>query len=450
MSKKRGLEKTVQISDGYVSDGMVNLVANLGTPRDKASHTRYITSCMSESELLSAYRSSWLAAAIVDYPSEDATRNWRSWNAESDQISRIEAEEARLDLKSKVKEALISARLFGRAAIYINVSHSQQDQPLKDIDFIQSLVVVAGSQIQNGEIVSEITSPYYGHPEYYTISTNSGSQIKIHASRFAMFYGKRPPASGSTVDNTANGISCLESTLETIKQTDSTMANIASLVFEAKVDVFSLKGFANQICTDKGTNAIASRMHLQAAMKGINGAVVIDAEDSYEQKNASFGGLDAIANMFMKVVSGAARIPISRLFGRESAGLSGNGQGDEDTYYDRVKDIQSLGVGRAIKLIDECIINSALGSRPKEIFYTWSPLKPKSEKDIAEIFGKIATAARSIAGNGEGALIPIDALSDALVNALIESGSLPGLEQSIDKYGSLGEQGLPRGEDDQV
>ncbi len=409
MSKKRGLAKPVQISDGYVSDGMVNLVANLGTPRDKASHTRYITSCMSESELLSAYRSSWLAAAIVDYPSEDSTRNWRSWNAESDQISRIEAEEARLDLK-----------------------------------------VVAGSQIQNGETVSEITSPYYGHPEYYTISTNSGSQIKIHASRFAMFYGKRPPASGSIADNTANGISCLESTLETIKQTDSTMANIASLVFEAKVDVFSLKGFANQVCTDKGTSAIVSRMHLQAAMKGINGAVVIDAEDSYEQKNASFGGLDAIANTFMKVVSGDARIPISRLFGRESAGLSGNGQGDEDTYYDRVKDIQTLGIGRAIKLIDECIINSALGSRPKEIFYTWSPLKPKSEKDIAEIFGKIAAAARSIAGNDEGALIPIDALSDALVNALIESGSLPGLEQSIEKYGSLGEQGLPRGEDDQV
>ncbi|RUV00181.1 hypothetical protein EOB36_17705 [Mesorhizobium sp. M6A.T.Cr.TU.017.01.1.1] len=37
-------------------------------------------------------------------------------------------------------------------------------------------------------------------------------------------------------------------------------------------------------------------------------------------------------------------------------------------------------------------------------------------------------------------MIPVDALSDALVNACVEDGSLPGLEAAIDEYGKLSEQ----------
>lgn len=45
------------------------------------------------------------------------------------------------------------------------------------------------------------------------------------------------------------------------------------------------------------------------------------------------------------------------------------------------------------------------------------------------------------AGGASPTLMPIEALSDALVNELIEDGSLSGLEASIEEYGKLSEQG---------
>lgn len=64
-----------------------------------------------------------------------------------------------------------------------------------------------------------------------------------------------------------------------------------------------------------------------------------------------------------------------------------------------------------------------------------------SGKEKADVFKVKTDATRAIAGgSGQQPLIPIDALSDALVNACVENGSLPGLETAIDDYGKLSEQ----------
>src|SRR5690606_14163406 len=178
-------------------------------------------------------------------------------------------------------------------------------------------------------------------------------------------------------------------------------------------------------------------------------SLMIDAQDDYEKKSAAFSGLEALMARFFEWVSGAARIPVTRLFGRAVAALSGSGEGDERVYYDRIADIQSQGIEPAISLLDECIITQALGERPAEIYYEWAPLRQKSEAETADIFTKYANAARSLAGANAGEVVPMDALSDAMVNALTEAGVLPGLEGYVEKYGTLGEQeGFIGGEDE--
>jgi hypothetical protein len=44
--------------------------------------------------------------------------------------------------------------------------------------------------------------------------------------------------------------------------------------------------------------------------------------------------------------------------------------------------------------------------------------------------------------------MPIEALSDALVNRMVEDGHLPGLETAMEEYGRLSEQ--EDGEDDEA
>lgn len=428
-------------------DGLVNVVANLGTARDKAAHSHYHTLTLSQSELVDIYRSSWLGKSIVDYPAEDATRKWRKWRANTDQITRIEALETRLQLPKRVQQAMISARLFGGAAIYINENTRSQDKPLKIGAVIDSLVVLPKSVLAPEQVVLDISSPYYGKPEFYTLQSE-GKSVRIHASRLVVFVGAEMPHGAAEMLGVQGwGDSVLQSTIEAIKQVDATMANMASLVFEAKVDVFKFESFAEMLADSSNDAMLARRLNLQAAMKGINGAVVIDAKDDYDQKSASFASLPEVVAKFMEAVSGAARIPATRLYGRSAAGLSGTGDGDERVYYDRIGHMQASDMTPALAALDECLIYQALGERPPEIYYQWAPLRQLTETERADVFGKTANAARALAGSQAGELIPMDALSEALVNELTEQGMLPGLDQAIAKFGSLSGQSLPMEED---
>lgn len=423
-------------------DGMKNYVANLGTGRDKASHTVYEPDYLGSATLNAIYRASWVARDGVNFPAEDATRNWRYWRAEADQISKIEALEKQLGLQAKTQKALKMARLYGGAAIYINTGQRAQEKPLKPGADIKSLVVLSRDDLHPVEIIKDIDSEYCGRAEYYRLTSGKNAQqVTIHASRLAIFTGTdNLQAMAHSSTDAMWGDSVIQAAHDALTQRDGTMANVASLVYEAKVDVFSFQGFAELLAQEGGDGKLLNRAHLQAAMKGINGAVVIDKEDSYDQKSASFASLPEVIAKFQEEVCGAFRIPVTRFFGRSSAGLSGSGDGDERVYYDTIKQGQTLEIGPALHHLDECIITQALGGRPTEVFYEWAPLRQMNENERAEIFSKTATAARALAGNMSGPVLPLDAMSDAVANALIEMGALPGLEQGLATYGTLGEQ----------
>jgi len=422
-----------------VADGLVNVAANLGTQRDKAAFSAYQYAPLGFEQLLASYRSAWLPRAIVDIPAQDATRKWRAWRAEADQITKIEKIEKRLRVRETVLQALIAARLFGGAAIYISTGERAADKPLdaSKVREIKGLVVLTPMQMNPGQINRDIYSDYYGRPEHYELQSQGGSPIRIHASRLVVFEGASVP--DITNQYSGWGDSVLQSTMDAVLQADSANANINSLIFEAKVDVFRFQGLMTQLGANQD-DMVVKRMSAQATIKGINGAVVLDKEDEYSQKSASFASLPDLMDRFMNNVAGASRIPVTRLFGRSSVGLSGTGDGDERVYFDHINHLQTTEIEPALHMLDECLIWTALGSRPEDIFYTWNPLRQVTEKERADIFKTTADAARAIAGTQAGELIPVDALSDALVNELVEQGVMPGLEAKVEEYGNLYEQ----------
>lgn len=422
-----------------VADGLVNVAASLGTSRDKAAFSTYTYAPLSPQQLLASYRSAWLPRAIVDIPAQDATRKWRAWQAEADQIEKIEKAEKRLRVRDTVLRALTAARLFGGAAVYISTGERAAEKPLdpSKVKEIKGLVVLTPLQLNAGQINRDIYSDYYGRPEHYELQSQGGAPIRIHASRLVVFEGSSVP--DITNQHTGWGDSILQSTMDAVLQSDSANANINSLIFEAKVDVFRFSGLMNQLGANQD-DMVVKRMSAQATIKGINGAVVLDKDDEYTQKSASFASLPDLMDRFMNNVAGASRIPVTRLFGRSSVGLSGTGDGDERVYFDHINHLQTTEIEPALHVLDECLIWTALGSRPEEIFYEWRPLRQVTEKERADIFKTTADAARAIAGAQAGELIPVDALSDALVNELVEQGVLPGLEAKVEEYGNLYEQ----------
>ncbi|NTI22033.1 DUF1073 domain-containing protein [Rhizobium rhizogenes] len=429
-----------------VRDGLMSLASRMGTERDKAATTFYAQPLLTDEQIIAAYRGSWLPRKIVDIPALDSCRKWRNWQAQDDQIETIEAEEKRLNVKGKVLEAYKKARLFGGAALYIGTGDADPSQPLDTDrlgkDGLKYLTVMTRRQIAAGEIDRDPASEWFGKPKVYTVSGANGTQLTVHPSRLVVLTGAMAPDEEFNFALTQGwGESILTATLDAIKNADSTAGNIASLIFEAKIDIIKVPQFSANIGNQAYEDAVLRRYSLANTIKGINGTLILDSEEEYESKNASFAALTDVLMAFMQIVSGAADIPVTRLLGQSPAGLNSTGDSDMKNYHDRIQSMQELELSPAMTRLDECLIRSATGARDPGIYYSWAPLEQMSEKEKADIFNTKATAARTLVGTTSGQeIIPREALSDALVNTFVEDGSLPGLEAAIDKYGTLAEQ----------
>lgn len=426
-------------------DSLTSLVSRMGTDRDKAATTFYAHSVLSDEQLVAAYSTAWLPRKIVDIPALDACRKWRDWQAKKPQIEAIEEEEQRLNVKGKVLEAMKKARLFGGAALYIGTGDQDPAKPL-EVDRIKKgglryLNVMPRRQLSAGEIERDPESEWYGKPKGYTLSGANGMQIKIHPSRLVIFTGAMPADEEISANPYQGwGDSILQSTLDAIKNADSTAGNIASLVFEAKVDIIRLPNFMASLGNEEYKRKILERYTLANTSKGINGTLLLDKEEEYESKTAQLTGLPDVLMAFLQIVAGAADIPVTRLLGQSPAGMNSTGTADMKNYHDRIQSTQELEIQPAMRRLDACLERSA-GVVDPDVYYQWAPLEQMSEKERAEIFKTTADAARTIVGTGAGQeIIPREAVSDALVNRLVEDGVLPGLDAAMETYGTLSEQ----------
>ena len=424
-----------------VSDSLQNLTANLNTGRDKQSSSRYVRSLQAPQEYEAAYQSSWLARAIIDKRADDSTRKWREWQAEADQITAIEKVEAKFHVKNKVNKALKMAGLYGGAAIYFDLGEdSSQPLNLNTVtrNKLRSVVVLTRNNLSSGEINRNPLDENFGKPDHYIVQSGSaGGQVYIHHTRLAIFHGVENPSLSAEW-----GDSRLTPVMDALKQFEGTAANISSLVYEAKVDVFSITGLTQLVKDSGDLDKLVSRYTTLATLKGNNGMMVIDKDnETYDQKSITFGGLTDILDKFQQNISGAAGYPRAILFGTATGGLGSTGELELSSYYDRINSEQENEIQPALELFDEVLIRTALGSRPEAVHYNWRSLWQMSDEKKAEIGNKQAdTLTKLVATN----LFDLDELSRAAVNLLTESGTMPGLEaytegdDALEKVDALG------------
>lgn len=428
-------------------DSLQNLTAGLGTARDKAALSVYAENVMTDDELLQAYNGSWLARKVVNIPAFDACRKWRAWQAEADQITALEAEEKRLDVRRKVMRAKVAARLFGGAALLIGTGETDVTQPLNPERIkkggIKYLTVLHKRHLAPGDTEDDPASENFDQPRSWQLVTTKNNSPNIHPSRLARFIGSEPADRGLMARNPGWGDPVLEAVIDAVRNMDATAANIASLVFEAKVDTIGVPNFMSNLGNAEYRAKVIERFKLAELGKGINGTLLHDTEETLGQKTASFASLPDVLDRFMQIASGAADIPMTRLLGQSPAGMNATGESDLRNYYDKVEAMQTLEIGPAIDLLDECLIRSALGSRPEEVHYNWHSLWQMTEKEKADL-GKTQAATVKVLRDTQ--LIPDEVLGETAVNILTESGAMPGLEGAVKAW----EEENPEGEEEDL
>lgn len=415
-------------------DGFKNFVAQLGTDRDKSSHGAYTLSLLTDQEWDTIYRVSWMARKTVDIPAEDATRKWREWRGDAEDVKKVQEGERDLGVQGKVQMALKKARCFGGAGIYLGIPGHD---PMEELDpdrlrlgELKYLVVLTRDVLQAGPLQYDPFSEHYGTPSYYQISPRGGgesSMLKIHPSRVVAFRGNdvlNPEMDAGPYQGW--GDSVLLAAHDAIRNADATAANITALVHEAKCDVLQIPNLAEIMADPDARSLLTQRVQLASQLKGNNGMLVLDTEEEYVNRTYNFSGLPEVNRQALLAVSGAADIPVTRFLGQTPAGLASTGESDLRNYYDSVAAHQTLELDSAMRVLNRAIIRSALGANPDGLHHKWASLWQTTDEERASISEKVVNSVEKLAGTQ---LFPDEALANSARAALAEHSLFPEIEE---------------------
>ncbi|MCC3716966.1 DUF1073 domain-containing protein, partial [Staphylococcus haemolyticus] len=123
---------------------------------------------------------------------------------------------------------------------------------------------------------------------------------------------------------------------------------------------------------------------LFSQMKSLVQMALLDGDESYERKTLDLGGVAPVLETFMTWISGAADIPVTRLFGTSAKGLNATGEGDMNNYNNSIRSKQLTQVDPGLRQLDEVLVRSALGYWPDDFNYVWNPLAQPNELQIAQ------------------------------------------------------------------
>jgi len=389
MSRKvKSVDAALAMTRQPVGDGLENVVAGLGTDRDKRSYSVWADPrILTRQELENMYRGSWLAKKIVNAVADDMTREWLHVTFDGEELgTTIEEAEKRFALKRKTNEALKWSRLYGGAVIIIGTRDRNLAKPLDvknvrkgDLRYLH--VVDRWRLSPAGSLNRDLESPNFGMPDSYVLAE---STVQVHHTRVLRFNGEKLPYF-AWLRNAMWDDSVLQHVMDSLMNCDTTTQAIATMMFESNVDVVKSEGLADVLAQKDGEAKLTKRFQVAALLKSFNRMLLLDGTESYEKKQNSFANLDKVIQQFMIDVSGAADIPMTRLFGTSATGMNATGDNDVRNYYDMVSAKQESELRPQLEYLYEVLVRSELGHMPEDFRFDFNPLWQLSETEQATV-----------------------------------------------------------------
>lgn len=399
-----------------MGDGLQNVAAGIGTERDKRMFTGYTAVQPIQYQQAEVYyRSNYVAGNIVDVRATDMVREWYdvAWDGSDEDANRqqqLADAEAEFDWQTKYLDAITWARLHGGSAIVFGIRGQDPETPLdvntlganclEYVHVFDRWRLSAEDLMDKGE---DISSPNFLQPRFYTLGGSSAETgVRVHWSRVITFHGRRLPYR-SYLENGMWGDSVLLRVIEEIKDYSSVMAMLATMFFEANVDVMMVAGLASLLAQPKGEEKVNKRFNIAAAQKSANRLLMLDAGDRYEKKGNNFAGLGAIVSDFRIHLCAAAETPESKLFGVFPGGLSTTGEGADQNYRASIAQAQKLSLTPQVLRGYKILLRHRFGQEPKG--FTIKPRSLYVETRMETADRELKNAQRDqiyMSGNGSG------------------------------------------------
>lgn len=399
MSKKKKTAARQQRTNDAFQNPMTRTGVFMPNPLETTEYqlTRFTRNWQTINAL---YRSHWIVRRIIDVIPEDMIKNGYHilTQLSPDQIKKIVRCDRTTHTSRCILEGLKWGRLYGGAGALIMIEghENQLDQPL-DYDMIMPgsykglLVLDRWSGVTpEDKLVSDISDPEFGMPEYYTVSSDALTVgIRVHHSRIIRFMG-RPLPYLEQLAETYWGASELEHVIDELKKRDNVSWNIAMLTFMANLRVMKMDGMGQLLATgnEQAQMQLYNTIQGMNAMMNNNSLQVLGENDSYETHQYTFGGIGETYDRFMMDVAGAAETPVTKLFGRSPAGMNATGESDMQNYYDTIEEKQEAELRPVYDKILPIMFISTIGGIPDDWDYEFNPIRRPRDDEMADLASK--------------------------------------------------------------
>lgn len=383
-------------------DQFVNTAARtgMGSPNlFNDSHYELVRFSYNYWDLITLYRNHWISRRVIDVPAQDMVRAWPRMTSDIDpkDIDKVNRAIRRTNTKQNYTTGMQWGRLFGGAGglIVIDGHENILDEPL-DIDDVplggyKGIIPFdrwAGIS-PSLEICTDINRPTdFAKPEFYEVRVQGGESFKVHASRILRFTGPEVP----TPEREAQswwGISVLEPIYDELRKRDNMSMNILMLTYRANLIGLQIDDLA-QLNSGVGMNQKAAK-DFYARMEQLNqlmsnqSLVLLPKEGSLQSSQYSFSGMSEVYQQFQLDISGAAEIPVTRLWGRTITGLGQSNDADERIYEENIATKQEREMRPQLDKLYPVICMSELGEVPDDLDLIFPSVRVLDEKEKSEL-----------------------------------------------------------------
>ncbi len=320
---------------------------------------------------------------MIDQPVEDGFRGGFkiiSSELSNDEIIELEKKIEETEAVEKLIEALKWNRLFGGAGLIINVAGEDPRDDFdieavgegREIEFYSAdrwelannPYVLTPTLTPNGQRVKDVNFNYYG--------------IEINPSRVLILRGK-PAPSLKRLQLQGWGMSELERLVSPMNKFLKNQNVIYELLDEAKLDVYSIDNYAGSVASGQ-EEAVKKRIMLTNFMKSYLNALILDAEDKFDQKQMSMSGVSEVLREARYDIASAMKMPVTKIFGMSSAGFN-SGDDDIENYNSMIERDVRTPAKNIIKTIVRLLCKSTFDYIPEDIDIEFESLRIMKETE---------------------------------------------------------------------
>lgn len=421
----------------FSGDSYTNFAANIGYgTRNLSSASSYSFSPISRNhvQLEFMYRGSWLVRQIVDAIAEDMTRAGVTIQSdmEPDEEASLMETFQHLQLWQSIQATIKWARLYGGCLAVMLIDGQDPTTPLKAEtirpgQFRGLMVIDRWMCTPDLEHTIREFGPDFGLPEWYNITSDAHSvpRMKVHYSRCIRFEGADLPYWQKIAENMW-GLSVIEPMFDRMIAFDSATQGAAQLVYKAHLRTLSIPNLRQLIASGGSAyEGLKRQIDFIRLAQSNEGMTLLDAEDNFQTYQYAFGGLSDVLVQFGQQLSGAAQIPLVRLFGQSPAGLNATGESDIRNYYDMINAQQEAKMRRPLTILFEVVCRSVFGQAlPNGFTFRFTPLWQLQETEKAQAS---STITQTVLSAFEGGVIG----AKTVLKELRESSHLTGVWTNI-------------------